>query len=265
MSLARCMFGLQRNQTFGVGSRVQITRGLAGLGCTTVMDNRTSRSLKVGWVGLGKMGFHMAGHVTRKVLAENGEIRVYNRSVDKAQAHARQFGSMPVTSLQELSGCDVVFSCLATTAQVDEVSAQVSNAGVWVDCTPGDSQSTLQLGARLAARGMQLVDSPVKGGPAAATTGTLTAMMRGDAGVLSEVESLVGSFASDIHRCSALGNGMTVMTVQGILYDTACKTAAFTEAAEDFLAMQVRGVVPSEALVRVAQASTAAAPWLHVR
>lgn len=182
------MVGLQRNQTLLVGSQLQIKRGLAGLGCTPVMDNRTSRGLQVGWVGLGKMGFHMAGHVTRKVLAENGEIRVYNRSVDKAQAHARQFGSMPVNSLQELSGCDVVFSCLATTAQVDEASAQVSNAGVWVDC-------------------------------------------------------------SALTQC----------------IDADAAAAAFTEAAEDFLAMQVEGVAPSEALVQLAQASTAASPWLHVR
>jgi len=258
-------FALQRHRTLDLGFRAGIRRGLAGLGCTTFMDNRNSRGLKVGWVGLGKMGFHMAGHVTRKVLAENGEIRVYNRSVDKAQAHARQFGSMPVNSLKELSGCDIVFSCLVTAAQVDEVSAQVSNAGVWVDCTPGDSQSTMQLGARLAARGVQLVESPVKGGPDEATTGTLTAMMGGDAGALSEVESLVGSFASNIQKCGALGSGMTVNLMNDLMYDTASKTVAFTEAAEEFLAMQVKGVAPSEALVHVAQASTAATPWLPMR
>jgi len=230
------------------------------------MDNRHSRrGLKVGWVGLGKMGFHMAGHVTRKVLSENGEILVWNRSVDKAQAHSRQFGSMAVNRLEELSGCDVVFSCLPTTAQVDEVSAQVSSTGVWVDCTSGDSRSFLQLGERLKARGVQLVDSPVKGGPNAATTGTLTAMMGGDARTLSGVESLVGSFAAKIQRCGALGSGITANHMDRIMLEAISKPASFRDAAEEFLALQVNGSVPKNALVQLAQASSAATPWLHLR
>lgn len=256
------MFAFKPHRALDVGSRMEIRRCLAGLGCTSVMDNRHSRGLKVGWIGLGKMGFHMAGHVTRKVLAENGEIRVWNRSADKAQAHSRQFGSMVVKSLEELSGCDVVFSRLPTTAQVHELSAQVSSAGVWVDCTSGDSQSTLQLGARLKERGVQFVDSPVRGGPDEATTGTLTAMMGGDAGALSEVESLVGSFAIKIQRCGSLGSGMAVNLVDNMMHT---KKAAFTEAAEEFLAMQVKGVASQEALVQLANASTAATPWLHMR
>jgi 3-hydroxyisobutyrate dehydrogenase-like beta-hydroxyacid dehydrogenase len=90
-------------------------------------------------------------------------------------------------------------------------------------------------------------------------------MMGGEASALSEVESLVGSFATKIQRCGSLGSGMAVNLMDSILQDTISKTAAFTEGAEEFLALQVKGVAPKEALMDLAQASTAATPLLHMR
>jgi len=91
--------------------------------------------------------------------------------------------------------------------------------------------------------------------------------MGGDASALSEVESLVGSFAINIRRCGSLGSGMAVSLMDSMMHDTvkSYKRDAFTEAAEKFLAMQVKGAAPKEALMQLAEASMAATPWLHLR
>eukprot|EP00746_Dinoflagellata_sp_MGD_P035890 gnl/MRDRNA2_/MRDRNA2_18594_c0_seq1.p1 gnl/MRDRNA2_/MRDRNA2_18594_c0~~gnl/MRDRNA2_/MRDRNA2_18594_c0_seq1.p1 ORF type:complete len:121 (-),score=26.28 gnl/MRDRNA2_/MRDRNA2_18594_c0_seq1:79-441(-) len=63
----------------------------------------------------------------------------------------------------------------------------------------------------------------------------------------------------------AIGSSLTINLRDSLLNDAKSKTASFTEAAEEFLAMQVKGSTSPKALVQVAQASTAATPWLHVR
>lgn len=189
------------------------------------------------------MGYHLAGHVTRKVQAEGGEMRVWNRTSSKAESHAAEFGSTAVTSVEELSGCDVILTCLPTTECVADVSLQVASVGTWVDCTSGDPAKTRELGASLAARGVQFVDCPVSGGPRGAKEGIVATMLGGDEEAVNKVLPLIQAFSDKIWHCGPIGSGMAVKTVNNVL-----NSAHLAAAAEGLLALRAAGVDPERAL-----------------
>lgn len=193
------------------------------------------------------MGYHLAGHVTRKVQAEGGEMLVWNRTHSKAQTHAAEFGSSAVTNLEELSRCDVVLTCLPTTEHVAEVSlhvvSQTSSVGIWVDCTSGDPAKTRKLGAALAKQGVQLVDCPVSGGPRGAKEGIVATMLGGDENAVNEVMPLIRTFSPKMWHCGPIGSGMAVKTVNNVL-----NSAHLAAAAEGLLALRAAGVDPERAL-----------------
>jgi len=232
-----------------------VALGVLGMGATAVWLSRRNRkkanverggscaAMSVGWIGLGAMGFPMAGHVSRKVLAAGGSFKVWNRTKSKARDHSSRFGTAYAVNLQDLSGCDVVFSMLPTTKEVQEASAKVRDVRVWIDCTSGDPGDTVTLGNALAAKGTKLVDCPVSGGPRGATAGTVTAMMGGDQRAVDEVLPLVGAFASKMERCGPLGSGMAVKAVNNAL-----NSLHLAAAAEGLLALKAAGVSPSRAL-----------------
>lgn len=199
--------------------------------------------MTVGWAGLGAMGYPLAGHVARKVVAEGGTMLVWNRTPGLAQEHAAEFESTAVGGLDQLSGCDVVLTCLPTTELVAEVSSQVDSAGIWVDCTSGDPAKTRELGAALARRGIRYVDCPVSGGPRGARQGVVATMLGGDEDTVNEVIPLVETFSDKIWHCGPIGSGMAVKTVNNVL-----NSAHLAAAAEGLLALRAAGVDPERAL-----------------
>eukprot|EP00746_Dinoflagellata_sp_MGD_P029481 gnl/MRDRNA2_/MRDRNA2_169797_c0_seq1.p1 gnl/MRDRNA2_/MRDRNA2_169797_c0~~gnl/MRDRNA2_/MRDRNA2_169797_c0_seq1.p1 ORF type:complete len:326 (-),score=69.71 gnl/MRDRNA2_/MRDRNA2_169797_c0_seq1:76-909(-) len=185
----------------------------------------------------------MAGHVARKVTPLGGSVKVWNRTVDKARKHASEFGTKHIQDLKDLAGCEVIFSMLPTTKEVVEISLQVPNVGVWVDCTSGDPVDTASLAQNLAEKGTKLVDCPVSGGPRGAHAGTVTAMLGGDEEDIAKVRALVSTFAGKIERCGPVGSGMATKCVNNIL--NCCHLAA---ASEGLIALQKFGVDPQRAL-----------------
>merc|ERR1719326_516880 len=150
----------------------------------------------------------MAGHVAKKVLPVGGVVKVWNRTGATAQKHASEYGTKQVSNLEDLAGCDIVFSMLPTTREVVDISLQVPNVSLWVDCTSGDPVDTADLAEKLLQRGTQLVDSPVSGGPRGAQAGTVTAMLGGNEDAVARVMALVSTFASKMERCGPVGSGM---------------------------------------------------------
>jgi len=205
-----------------------------------------------GWIGLGAMGYHMAGHVSRAVAAAGGNLPllVWNRTTSKAEAHVAEFSSCAAQKLSGLAECTVIFSCLPTSEEVANAAAQVaasrssgSPSCTWVDCTSGDPDRTRKLAEELAPAGLILVDCPVSGGPRGAAAATLTAMLGGEEQLWQPALPLVRAFASKLELCGPVGSGMAVKAVNNAL-----NAAHVLLGAEGLLALQKFGVDPAKAL-----------------
>jgi 3-hydroxyisobutyrate dehydrogenase len=171
------------------------------------------------FLGLGAMGAPMAAALARRAAQTGGRVLVWNRHMEKAQAHAAEYGTQAAT-LQDTAQASVIFTCLPTSADVDEVIGQLEahlNPGtVWVDCTSGHPDAARAQRARLQTRGVRFLDAPVSGGVNGARTGALTVMLGGPA---DEVEAVRGelAFAGTIVHVGDTGAGFAVKAVNNAL------------------------------------------------
>ncbi len=136
--------------------------------------------MRVGFVGLGAMGTHMARNLHRAGLLGG----VWNRSAAKAQALGSELGASVPQTLGELaSGCDAVVSCVSADADVLEVAAGLGagfrRGALMLDCSTIGAESSRQAAATLGERGVDFLDCPVSGGIEGARDGTLAIMVGG--------------------------------------------------------------------------------------
>lgn len=134
--------------------------------------------MKIGFIGLGAMGFPMARH-----LAKEHELIVWNRTREKAERHAREHGTVLANDLADCASAEVVITILPTSKEVDEIVDQLMphlKAGtLWIDATSGDPNVSRETASRLAAKGVEFVDAPVTGAVVGAENATLTIMIGG--------------------------------------------------------------------------------------
>lgn len=165
------------------------------------------------------MGWPMAGQLARHTAGTGGRTLVWNRTREKADAHAREFGSEAV-DLSRVAEADVIFSCLPTSGEVDEVLAalagQLTAGTVWVDCTSGQPGAARRQAARLAEQGVAYLDAPVSGGPWGAQAGTLAVMVGGDPDVLEGVRADL-AFAGKVVHMGGTGTGFAVKAINNTL------------------------------------------------
>jgi len=143
-----------------------------------------STPTRVAFVGLGVMGFPMAGH-----LAKAGHtVKVYNRTAAKAQEWVKEFGgSHAATPRQAAEGADVVFVCVGNDDDLrsvvlgpDGALAGLKAGGLLVDHTTASANVARELFEAAAKKGVAFVDAPVSGGQAGAVNGALTVMCGGN-------------------------------------------------------------------------------------
>lgn len=136
--------------------------------------------MKIGFIGLGAMGFPMARH-----LAKEHEVVVWNRTREKAERHAREHGSTLATELSECAQADVLITILPTSKEVDEIVDRLEShlrpGMLWIDATSGDPNVSRETACRLAGKEVAFVDAPVTGAVVGAENATLTIMMGGAA------------------------------------------------------------------------------------
>ena len=224
----------------------------------------------VAFIGLGAMGYHMAGNITAGLgggaaliesvtLLPSCKLRIWNRTHAKALQHAEEFGSVASRTLEQLviSGehppsyaPDVIISCLPTSAQVREVAAilapKLKRGSLWIDATSGEPLATRAIAADiLTPAGVAMCDCPVSGGPSGAASGQLTAMVGGEAAAVARAMPLVALFArKKIVPCGGLGCACAVKSVNNAL-----NVSHLALAGEGLLALAKFGVAPDVALV----------------
>lgn len=134
--------------------------------------------MKIGFVGLGAMGFPMARH-----LAREHEVLVWNRTTEKAERHAREHGTKLAGELSDVAAADVIITMLPTSAEVDEIVDRllpVLRPGtLWIDATSGDPNVAKETAKRLETKDVAYVDAPVTGAVVGAEKATLTIMIGG--------------------------------------------------------------------------------------
>jgi 3-hydroxyisobutyrate dehydrogenase len=135
--------------------------------------------MKIGFVGLGAMGYPMARH-----LAKEHELIVWNRTREKAERHAREHGTKVANDIADtVTTADVLITMLPTSKEVDDVVTELEpylHPGLlWIDATSGDPNVSRETAKWLRERGVAFVDAPVTGAVIGAENATLTIMMGG--------------------------------------------------------------------------------------
>ena len=161
---------------------------------------------KVAFLGLGVMGFPMAGHL----VAKGHEVTVYNRSPAKSEAWvAKHGGRHAMTPREAALGQDFVMACVGNDDDLrsvclgpDGAFAGMDPGAIFVDHTTVSAQVTRELSAIAAARGLGFVDAPVSGGQAGAENGVLSVMCGGDAAEYEKAEAVIAAYA---RICRLLG------------------------------------------------------------
>jgi 3-hydroxyisobutyrate dehydrogenase-like beta-hydroxyacid dehydrogenase len=175
---------------------------------------------KVAFLGLGVMGFPMAGHLA---LAGH-QVTVYNRSAAKAQAWVQEFqGASAPTPREAAAGCDFVFSCVGNDDDLRSVVlgehgalAGMKAGAVLMDHTTASANVARELHAQAATRGIAFVDAPVSGGQAGAQNGMLTVMCGGDAGPFEAARPVAMAFARAVTLLGPSGAGQLAKMVNQI-------------------------------------------------
>jgi 3-hydroxyisobutyrate dehydrogenase len=162
---------------------------------------------KVAFLGLGIMGYPMAGHLVKK---GGHEVTVYNRTAAKAHAWVKEFsGRSAPTPKEAAQGQDFVMCCVGNDNDLREVAtganggfAGMAKGAVFVDHTTASAEIARELYAAAKKGGFDFIDAPVSGGQAGAQNGVLTVMCGGDAGSYGRAEKVIAAYA---RMCKLLG------------------------------------------------------------
>ena len=175
---------------------------------------------KVAFLGLGVMGYPMAGHMAKA----GHEVTVYNRTAAKAEKWAAEHGGTAAATPREAAqGAEFVMSCVGNDDDLrmvcvgdDGAFAGMDKGAVFIDHTTVSAQVTHELFALAAESGLAFVDAPVSGGQAGAENGQLVIMCGGDAAVYAAAEPLMMAYAKGCSRLGDSGAGQLCKMVNQI-------------------------------------------------
>lgn len=179
------------------------------------------RMAKVAFLGLGVMGYPMAGHLKTK---GGHEVTVYNRTTAKAEKWASEYGGkVAKTPKEAAAGQDLVMMCVGNDNDVREVALGADGAfqamsrdAIFVDHTTASAEIARELYAEAKRRGFDFIDAPVSGGQAGAENGVLTVMCGGDAGPYARAESVIAAYARMCKLLGPSGSGQLAKMVNQI-------------------------------------------------
>ena len=177
-------------------------------------------SRKVAFIGLGVMGYPMAGHLA---LAGH-QVTAYNRSTAKSSAWATEFkGKSAPTPREAAAGADIVFCCVGNDDDLRSVVlgdagalAGMKPGAIIVDHTTASADVARELSGAATAKGLQFIDAPVSGGQAGAQNGMLTVMCGGDAKAFEAVKPTAMAFSRAFTLLGDSGAGQLAKMVNQI-------------------------------------------------
>ncbi len=174
----------------------------------------------VAFVGLGVMGYPMAGHISKAGF----NTRVFNRTETKARKWATEYsGEFAITPAAAAKGCDVVAICVGNDDDVrsvvfgkDGVLVSMEAGAVLIDHTTTSAELALELADACSAKGVQFIDAPVSGGQAGAENGALTIMCGGDSNTFKSLSPLLNTYGKQSVLLGENGQGQRCKMVNQV-------------------------------------------------
>ncbi len=179
--------------------------------------------LKVCFIGLGVMGYPMAGHLARA----GHDVCVYNRTVAKAESWVAEYGGRHApTPGAAAQGADIVLSCVgadddlrAVTVGDEGAFAAMKVGAIYVDHTTSSAEVARELAAEATSHGIHFLDAPVSGGQVGAEKGRLTIMVGGEPAAFEGVKDVLAVYGHAVNLMGPAGSGQLTKMVNQI---TAC-------------------------------------------
>ena len=175
---------------------------------------------KLAFIGLGVMGYPMAGHLQKAGF----EVTVYNRTAAKAAAWQAEFGGHTApTPVAAAQGADRVFACVgndddvrAVTLGPDGAFQGMADGAIFIDHTTVSATLARELDQVARDKGFHFLDAPVSGGQAGAENGRLTVMVGGDADIFAKVDPIFQCYAQKTKLLGPAGSGQLTKMVNQI-------------------------------------------------
>jgi 3-hydroxyisobutyrate dehydrogenase-like beta-hydroxyacid dehydrogenase len=176
--------------------------------------------MKLAFIGLGVMGYPMAGHLARA----KHDVTVYNRTRAKADKWVREFGGRAAATPREAAqGADIVFSCVgndhdlrAVALGADGAFAGMKKGAIYADHSTVSANLARELAQAAQAGGFGFLDAPVSGGQAGAEKGILTIMVGGGAAVFATAQPVMAHYGRAVTLMGAAGAGQLTKMVNQI-------------------------------------------------
>ena len=175
---------------------------------------------KVAFIGLGVMGYPMAGHL------KNGghDVTVYNRTTAKAEKWVAEYGGASAPSPREaVTGVEIAFSCVGNDADLrsvvlgdDGILAGLGSGKIFVDHTTASADVAREIFGLAKDRGVGFIDAPVSGGQAGAENGVLTVMCGGEQGPFDSAQPVIDCYARACTLMGPVGSGQLTKMVNQI-------------------------------------------------
>ena len=175
---------------------------------------------KITFIGLGVMGFPMAGHLSK----EGYNVTVYNRSEEKSKLWVKNNIGTYSTSIKEaVSESDIVFSCVGNDTDLREITLGTDKAfssmkpdSVFIDHTTTSSDIAVELSKKAKELNIHFLDAPVSGGEVGAVKGELTVMIGGENSIFEKIKSIIAAYAKNITLIGGPGKGQIAKMVNQI-------------------------------------------------
>jgi 3-hydroxyisobutyrate dehydrogenase len=176
--------------------------------------------MKVSFIGLGVMGYPMAGHLVRG----GHEVTVYNRTPAKAQKWVAEHGGKSAATPREAAqGQEIVFACVGNDNDIRSITlgpdgafAGMRKGAIFVDHSTVSANAARELATAAAKSGFQFLDAPVSGGQAGAEKGILTVMVGGDAAAFATAQPVMACYGRAVTLMGPVGSGQLTKMVNQI-------------------------------------------------
>ncbi|MEP1229561.1 MAG: NAD(P)-dependent oxidoreductase [Litorimonas sp.] len=173
--------------------------------------------VKCAFLGLGVMGYPMAGHL----MGAGHDVRVWNRTVSKAQNWAAKYKGQACDDIQTaVAGADFVFACVGNDDDVyavtEEAFAHMKAGSVFVDHTTASDKCARDCYKSAKSKGIAFIDAPISGGEAGAVNGQLTIMCGGDKDIYTRIEPIIDAYAKASKLMGDSGAGQLTKMVNQI-------------------------------------------------
>jgi len=177
-------------------------------------------SYKVSFIGLGVMGYPMAGYISKA----GHNVTVYNRTKSKAEKWIKEHkGKLAETPMDAAKESDFIFTCVGNDNDLREVTLgnkglfkTAKKGSVYIDNTTASAEIARELYKKAKSAGFHFLDAPVSGGQAGAENGALTVMIGGDAETYKKASSVIDCYSKKMKLLGPAGNGQLAKMVNQI-------------------------------------------------